>query len=428
MPRTKKVQEPEITVPTEETAKIDLNVLMESELLEETAVGSSNIAHDASKDIAEISEDETKDVETTAEPAPDPDMQLVPIKKRRTAIKKKEVNNDSQPQSEIKAEAPEQEKKPELPVRDTERPKRTKKSKPSILTIESRDEVESPEDKEELIWHEIRNAHRTRKILTGMLGGIERAENGNILAVVYYKDLRVVIPISEMMINLSNRENNYGEMITRQSKILGNSLGAEIDFVIKGIDSKTRSIVASRKDAMLRKRKLFYFETDAKDMYKVYEGRITQARVIGVAEKVVRVEIFGVECSILARDLTYDWLGDAHERYSVGDQILVRITEVKRDSIEDISIKADVKSVEGDTGRDNLKKCRVQGKYAGKVTDIHKGVLFIRLGIGVNAVAHSCYDNRMPGKKDDVSFVVTHIDEERNVAVGIITRIIKQNI
>ena len=32
------------------------------------------------------------------------------------------------------------------------------------------------------------------------------------------------------------------------------------------------------------------------------------------------------------------------------------------------------------------------------------------------------------GKKDDVSFAVTHIDEERGVAVGIITRIIKQNL
>lgn len=30
-------------------------------------------------------------------------------------------------------------------------------------------------------------------------------------------------------------------------------------------------------------------------MYRVYEGRIVQARVIAVAEKVVRVEVFGVE-------------------------------------------------------------------------------------------------------------------------------------
>ena len=74
------------------------------------------------------------------------------------------------------------------------------------------------------------------------------------------------------------------------------------------------------------------------------------------------------------------------------------------------------------------RKCKIQGKYAGTVTDIHKGTVFVRLHIGVNAVAHSCYDNRMPGKKDEVSFVVTRIDADRNVAVGLISRIIKQNI
>ena len=56
------------------------------------------------------------------------------------------------------------------------------------------------------------------------------------------------------------------------------------------------------------------------------------------------------------------------------------------------------------------------------------GVVFIRLNNGVNAVAHPCYDRRMPGKKDDVSFAVTRLDEERGIAVGIITRIIKQNL
>ena len=38
------------------------------------------------------------------------------------------------------------------------------------------------------------------------------------------------------------------------------------------------------------------------------------------------------------------------------------------------------------------------------------------------------YDSRMPGKKDDVSFAVTRLDEEHGIAVGIITRIIKRNL
>jgi small subunit ribosomal protein S1 len=106
----------------------------------------------------------------------------------------------------------------------------------------------------------------------------------------------------------------------------------------------------------------------------------------------------------------------------------VRILSVTAESLDKITVKADVKSVEGNTSKENMKKCKIQGKYAGIVEDIHKGTVFVRLSIGVNAIAHSCYDSRTVGKKDEVSFVVTHIDEERNVAVGLISRIIRQNI
>ena len=299
----------------------------------------------------------------------------------------------------------------------------------NILTLENDAAVETQKSKEDLIWHEITNAYRTRRILTGMLGGIEKLEGGSTITIVYYKNFRVVIPITEMMINLVEDEtHNYGELSLRQNKIVNTMLGCEIDFIIKGLDSKERSIVASRKDAMLKKRQIFYFDQDSSGTPKVYPDRVVQARVISVAEKVVRAEIFGVETSIPAKDLSFDWLGDARERFHVGDHILVRIQEVKADDPEHISVRTDVKSVEGDTSKANLALCKVQGKYAGTVEDIHNGTVFVRLQIGVNAIAHTCYDSRTVGKKDDVSFVVTHIDSERNVALGIITRIIRQNL
>ena len=299
----------------------------------------------------------------------------------------------------------------------------------NILTLESDAAVETQKSKEDLIWHEITNAYRTRRILTGMLGGIEKLEGGSTITIVYYKNFRVVIPITEMMINLVEDEmHNYGELSLRQNKIVNTMLGCEIDFIIKGLDNKERSIVASRKDAMLKKRQIFYFDQDSSGTPKVYPDRVVQARVISVAEKVVRAEIFGVETSIPARDLSFDWLGDARERFHVGDHILVRIQEVKAEDPEHLSVRADVKSVEGDTSKANLALCKVQGKYAGTVEDIHNGTVFVRLQIGVNAIAHTCYDSRTVGKKDEVSFVVTHIDSERNVALGIITRIIRQNL
>ncbi len=299
----------------------------------------------------------------------------------------------------------------------------------TILTLDSDAVLETTQSKADLIWHEIQNAYRTKRILTGMLGGIEKTETGSLIAIVYYKEFRAVIPVMEMMINLAqDAAHDYGELALRQNKILNNMLGCEIDFIVKGLDTPTRSIVASRRDAMLKKRQIFYLDKDSSGQPKVREDRIVQARVIAVAEKVVRVEVFGVETPILARDLSFDWMGDAKERFRVGDNILVRILEVQADSPEEISVRADVKSVEGNTSIENMKKCKVQGKYAGTVEDIHKGTVFVRLSIGVNAIAHSCYDARTPGKKDDVSFVVTHIDEERNVALGIITRIIRSNI
>lgn len=133
-----------------------------------------------------------------------------------------------------------------------------------ILTLDSDAKLETAQSISDLTWHEIQNAYRTRRILTGMLGGIEKTENGSLIAVVYYKDFRTVIPVTEMMIHLMQDEaHDYGELALRQNKILNNMLGCEIDFLIKGLDPKTRSIVASRKEAMLKKRQIFYLDKDA---------------------------------------------------------------------------------------------------------------------------------------------------------------------
>lgn len=372
-----------------------------------------------------IADMESPDTGATEEHHPDSGM--IPT------IEQDSASNEKEPTPPAKAASPEQtEENIQRPVPTRNRPASPaparRQASPSILTLNADSEVETQESREDIIWHELQNAYRTRKILTGNLGGIERMEGGGTIAVIYYKEMRVVIPLAEMMINLAEDESHdYGELVLRQNKILGNMLGCEIDFIVKGLDNSSRSVVASRKDAMYKKRHIFYLP-DAAGNSRVCEDRIVQARVIAVAEKVVRVEIFGTECSILARDLSWDWMGDATESFHVGDQILVRILSVKIRSLEDISVHADVKSVNNNTSKANLGKCKIQGKYAGTVTDIHKGTVFVRLQIGVNAIAHSCYDSRMPGKKDDVSFVVTRIDEERNVAVGLISRIIRQNI
>ena len=116
------------------------------------------------------------------------------------------------------------------------------------------------------------------------------------------------------------------------------------------------------------------------------------------------------------------------ERFQVREHLLVRILDIQGDSPGNTLHPCRCKK----RGRQHQQRKSKKLSGTGKIC-LHCGRhpqrnCFFRLELGVNAIAHSYYDNHTIGKKDKVSFVVTHIDEERNVAVGIITRIIRQNL
>lgn len=296
-----------------------------------------------------------------------------------------------------------------------------------VLTIEVDTHVESMEEQEDARWHQLLNAHRTNKILTGQLSGIEKLDSGWMVAVTYFNGFRVLIPMNEMMINLNGDGRENADTLNRQVRIANNMLGCDMDFLIKDLDTETRSVVASRKDAMIKKRQMFYFNNEEGEEPMLYPGRIVEARVIAVAPKAVRLEVFGVEVSVRARDMAWEWMVDASEKYQVGDLALVAVNKISIQSVENITISVDAKSATANTNKDNLKKCHKQGKYVGTITDVYKGTYFIRLSIGANAVAHSCNMASLPGKRDQVGFVVTRINDSYEVAEGIITRLIARH-
>ena len=296
-----------------------------------------------------------------------------------------------------------------------------------ILTVDTDGQPRPLREQEDVNWHELTNAFRTRKILSGMLGGIEKLESGWVVAVIQYKGYRVIIPMEEMMINLEGDGRENADTVNRQTRLANNMLGAEIDFIVRDMDQKTRSIVASRKEAMLRKRQLFYFTEGTDGHPMVRPGRIVEARVIAVAPKAVRLEVFGVECSLNARDMAWEWMVDANDKFANGDIVLVKVLKMTAESPENTRGEVSAKEAQPDTNRENLMRLRRQGKYVGKITDVYKGTYFIHLNNGVNAVAHSCNTASLPGRKDEVGFVVTRINDETQVAEGIITRVIKRN-
>ena len=224
-----------------------------------------------------------------------------------------------------------------------------------------------------------------------------------------------MIPVTEMNIILS--EQDEGDM-TKKIRITSNMIGCEIDFIVLKLDTATHSVVASRKKAMEKKVQNFYCPQVEGEAPLIQEGSVVEARILAVTEHLLRLECFGLECFARVFELAQAWMAHAREHYRVGDTTLVRIHKIQEAGGK-LSITVEGKSLDHTT----CYACKKQGKYIGTVTGIHDGLIFIRLQVGTNAIAHSVEDRQLlPRKKDDVYFICTRMDEEKEVAIGIISR------
>lgn len=315
----------------------------------------------------------------------------------------------------------------ENPTTDSDSVAAHRKQKLGVLKV-NLDEEESQDDEFETQWNEIVTFYRTRRLVPVTITGIEKTQLAGHVVVTYYKNQRILVPMTEMLITLSDEPNTEYSQFERLEKICNTMLGAEIDVIIKGIDKKSESVVASRRDAMMRKREKFYLTPLSDGLPHIREGRIVEARIIGVTQLVARLEVFGVETTLGASELSWDWLPNVSDKFSVGDRLNVLIKEIRGDKADNLKIIADAKSITVNTSMENISKCTVQNRYVGVITNVRNGIAYLRLKVGVNAIAHTNYDRRTPAKGDMVSFVITRINTEYGNVAGIITKIIKQSI
>ena len=283
---------------------------------------------------------------------------------------------------------------------------------------------ESEKNQQEAIWHEIKNALITHKILTGYLDGVETTPKDNyLIGVTTYKGYRVIIPAGDLI------ETPNGTASTGVERIVSSMIGAEISFMITRIDNESRAVIASRVKANERNRKTFFFDLDSNGKYKIYEGSVCEARVIGTGRNSIRVEVFGAECTIYSRELSWDWISNASDEFSIGDRVMVKITGIKgRENTEEpFTVSASIRQTQSSKQEELLKTVSNGNLYSGQVVDIRKGTYLIKLSNGANALAHSSHSRKNVMRGDTVAFVVNHIDRKTMMITGQIIRIIHHN-
>lgn len=287
-------------------------------------------------------------------------------------------------------------------------------------------------------WDEIVRAFRNHRMLMGPLVGIESYDNAD-YGIVSFKGVRVVIPMKHMLYLEPRKDESETNYSARLRKRLNYMLGAEIDFYVKGVDEEDHSAVASRTEAMLKKRLRAYYILTENGTPRITVNSYVQARVIAVFDRAIRIEVFGVEHTIFGRNLAWEWIGDAHDAFSVGQILIARIDSIdfghaeknihiSEEYLKSLRIIANIKAAVPNMPAVALSKCLPQSHYAGRVVEINNGTIYVQLANGANAIAYSCRDRRAPGLHDDVNFVVTRISTKECCAIGLITRVIRKNL
>ena len=292
----------------------------------------------------------------------------------------------------------------------------------NVLSIDERLAVETDADKAKNDLLDLIESMKTKRILTGTIQGVERPEDNpnRSLAVIYHGDFKVIIPAEEAVEPPEDFRGRSESDIMHY--MLTKRLGAEVDYIVKGIDPKAGIAVASRLEAMAAKRKEYYFGTDRDGNNLIYNDVCAEARIVSVIRAGIFVDLFGLEIYIPLRELSYQRLLDASAQFQPGQRVLVKVLTVDRSERNQVKVTASVKQAGENPYEKALKKYSVGNRYVGTVSMVDTTGVFVSLDGGVDCLCS--YPKRgRPPRGARVTVRVLGINKENNRIWGAITHI-----
>lgn len=298
-----------------------------------------------------------------------------------------------------------------------------------IISIDGQLKVSTDADKKKEALLSLTESQKVGKILTGHISGVEKVGRGDdaiSVAVLYMDDYKIIIPAQEC-IDIPNPGDRDEKKYTQY--VLSKRLGSEIDFIVQGINEEQEIVAASRKAAMEKKKKEFLLDKDKSGNFIVYEKAVVEARIVCTTRAGIIVEVFGVECYVPARELSYQRIQDATQEFSVGDRVLVKIVQLNRDlNTGEVSMEVSVKAALPNPYEKAMKRYNVNDKYVGKVSMIDENGIFVSLEGGIDVLCKYPERGARPPRGTKVTVRITTKNEEMNRLFGLITHIAKTGI
>ena len=284
-----------------------------------------------------------------------------------------------------------------------------------VVTIDRQRSVETEADRQMSDLLDLLESLRSKKIMTGKIEGVENSAGGIPSAVLKHGGFKIIIPCFECVNPPADFRDQEPNSVYQY--VLNKHLGAEIEFVVKGIDQESEVVVASRKEAMAIRRRQFYFGQDKDGNNILYEGAIAEARVVSVIRPGIFVEVFGVQCYIPSNELSYQRLLDASAHYQNGMRILVKILKLDRTDPKNVKITVSVKQTKKNPYETVFERYCVGNHYIGTVTMVDINGIFVALDGGIDCLCPFPIRGR-PLIGARVTVRLSHISEESHRVRG----------
>ena len=286
-----------------------------------------------------------------------------------------------------------------------------------VVTIDRQRSVETEADRQMSALLDLLESLRSKKIMTGKIEGVENSAGGIPSAVLQHGGFKVIIPCFECVDPPADFRDQDPNTVFHY--ILNKHLGAEIEYVVKGIDQEGEVVVASRKEAMAIRRRQFYFGLDKEGNNILYEGAIAEARVVGVIRAGIFVELFGIHTYIPNNELSYQRILDASAIYQNGMRVLVKIVHLDRSDPKNIQITLSIKQTKKNPYDSVFERYCVGNHYIGTVTMVDINGIFVALDGGIDCLCPFNIRGRpMIGTR--VTVKITDINEENRRVRGLI--------
>ena len=341
-------------------------------------------------------------------------------------VSQTETESEEKPRRSRRTRTPKSESDTdEKEVKTTTRRKRANtrtRTAVNVLSIDEHRTVETEADKARNDLLDLIESMKTQKILTGTIQGVEQPEDNpsRSLAVIYHGDFKVIIPAEEAVLPPEDNRGRSQEDVMHYT--LTKRLGAEVDYIVKGIDPQSGVAVASRLEAMAAKRKEYYFGTDRDGNNILYEGVCAEARIVSVIRAGIFVDLFGLEVYIPLRELSYQRLLDASSQFQPGQRVLVKILSIDRSDRNHIKASASVKQAGENPYEKALRRFSVGNRYVGTVSMVDTTGVFVALDGGVDCLCS--YPKRgRPPRGARVTVRILGLNMESNRIWGAITHI-----